>query len=223
MKKNIGGYKVADADLKTVSNISLFNNKNVYSGPAYKFIGVVFNSNIIIEYENEMYIIDQRVANERILYEKIKNNYYSEGDKDSQLMLLPDVIDLTHKQMGIAKDNINLFKKAGFDVEIFGENTIKLTGVPSICIDLDTRQLFIDTLDEINTVARTATKEIEEKFIETIANKTAEKTKIALTEPEVNGLMNNLLSLNNPFSCPDGKQAAIKMSRADIEKKFSRR
>ena len=222
-EKDMGGIKVADADLKTVSNISLFNNKSVFSGPAYKFIGVVFNSNIIIEYENEMYIIDQHVANERIMYEKVKNNYYKDGDKDSQLMLLPDVIDLNHKQMGIAKDNINLFKKAGFDVEIFGENTVKLTGVPSLCIDLDTRQLFLDTLDEINTVARTATKEIEEKFIETIASKTAEKAKIAVTEPEVNGLMNSLLSLKDPFVCPDGKQAAIKMSRADIEKKFSRR
>ena len=217
------GYTFEDSDFKDVKNISLFNNKEVFSTPAYKFIGVVFNSNIIIEYENEMYIIDQRVANERILYEKIKNNYYNDSEKDSQLMLLPDVIELSHKQMGIAKDNINLFKKAGFDIEIFGENTIKLTGVPSICIDLDTRQLFLDTLDEINTVARTATHEIEEKFIETIASKTAEKAKTALTEPEVNGLMSNLLNLQNPFTCPNGKEAAIRMSRVDIEKKFSRR
>ena len=217
------GYTFEDKDFKDVKNISLFNNKEVFNTPAYKFIGVVFNSNIIIEYENEMYIIDQRVANERILYEKIKKNYYSETEKDSQLMLLPDVIELSHKQMGIAKDNINLFKKAGFDVEIFGENTIKLTGVPGICIDLDTRQLFLDTLDEVNTVARTATQEIEEKFIETIASKTAEKAKIALTEPEVNGLMHNLLTLQDPFTCPNGKQAAIRMSRVDIEKKFSRR
>ena len=217
------GYTFEDKDFKDVKNISLFNNKEVFNTPAYKFIGVVFNSNIIIEYENEMYIIDQRVANERILYEKIKKNYYSETEKDSQLMLLPDVIELSHKQMGIAKDNINLFKKAGFDVEIFGENTVKLTGVPGICIDLDTRQLFLDILDEVNTVARTATQEIEEKFIETIASKTAEKAKIALTEPEVNGLMHNLLTLQDPFTCPNGKQAAIRMSRVDIEKKFSRR
>ena len=223
VEEDKGGYKLTESELKTVQNMSLFNNESMFSGPVYKFIGIVFDSNIIIEYENEMYIIDQRVANERILYEKIKKNYYSDSEKDSQLMLLPDIIELSHKQMGIAKDNLNLFKKAGFDLEVFGENTIKLTGVPSICIDLDTRQLFLDILEEVNTVARTAAKEIEEKFIQTIAAKTAETASIALTEAEVNTLMQNLLTLQNPFTCPDGKQAAIKMSKADIEKKFSRR
>jgi len=223
VEEDKGGYKLTESELKTVQNMSLFNNKSMFSGPVYKFIGIVFDSNIIIEYENEMYIIDQHVANERILYEKIKKNYYSDSEKDSQLMLLPDIIELSHKQMGIAKDNLNLFKKAGFDLEVFGENTIKLTGVPSICIDLDTRQLFLDILEEVNTVARTAAKEIEEKFIQTIAAKTAETASIALTEAEVNTLMQNLLTLQNPFTCPDGKQAAIKMSKADIEKKFSRR
>ncbi len=223
VEEDKGGYKLTDEELKTAKNISLFNNKETFSVPVYKYIGLVFDSNIIIEYENEMYIIDQRVANERIMFEKIKKNYYSEGEKDSQLMLLPDIIELSHKQMGIAKDNLNLFKKAGFDLEVFGENTIKLTGVPSMCIDLDTRQLFIDTLEEINTVARTATKEIEEKFIETIARKTAEKAPVANTEAEVNNLLQNLLVLDNPFTCAGGNQAAIRMSKADIEKKFSRR
>ena len=223
VEEDKGGYKLTDEELKTAKNISLFSNKETFSVPVYKYIGLVFDSNIIIEYENEMYIIDQRVANERILFEKIKKNYYSEGEKDSQLMLLPDIIELSHKQMGIAKDNLNLFKKAGFDLEVFGENTIKLTGVPSMCIDLDTRQLFIDTLEEINTVARTATKEIEEKFIETVSRKTAVKAPFSKTEAEVNCLLQNLLVLDNPFTCAGGNQAAIRMSKADIEKKFSRR
>ena len=68
--------------------------------------------------------------------------FYNENEKDSQMMLLPDIITLNHKQMDIARDNMMLFKKAGFEVEEFGDNTIKLSGVPSICIELDTKELF---------------------------------------------------------------------------------
>jgi DNA mismatch repair protein MutL len=138
-------------------------------------------------------------------------------------MLLPDIITLTHKEMDIAKDNMEMFEKAGFALEEFGENTIKLTGVPNICIDLDTRELFLETLDEINTVARTAKQEIEEKFIATVACKAAVKANMALTKEEVESLMDQLLVLPNPFTCPHGRPTAIKMSKTDIEKKFSRR
>lgn len=125
--------------------------------------------------------------------------------------------------MGIAKDNIKLFEKAGFTLEEFGENTIKISGVPNICIDLETKELFLETLDEINTVARTAKQEIEEKFIATLACKSAVKANMALTKQEVDNLMKELLLLPNPFTCPHGRPTAIKMSKIDIEKKFSRR
>ena len=138
-------------------------------------------------------------------------------------MLLPDIINLTARQMGIAKDNMDLLKKAGFDAEEFGENTIKLSGVPSICIDLDTKQLFLDILEEINTVARTAKNEIEEKLIATIACKAAKRVGYALTEQEVDSLMQELLSLPQPFNSPNGEPTAIRMSKMEIEKKFSRR
>ena len=187
----------------------------------YKFIGIAFSSYIIAEIENELYIINQQSVNERIMYEGIKKNYYND-EKDSQMMLLPDIITLTHKQMDIAKDNMELFKKAGFELEEFGDNTIKLSGVPSICINLDTKELFIESLDAINTVARTAKREIEEKFIATIANKVAEKIKKALTFEEVDSLMQKLLVLDQPFSCPQGKSIAIKLSEYEIEKKFSK-
>lgn len=189
----------------------------------YKFIGIAFNTYIILEIEKELYILDQHAAHERIMYEKVKKNYYSEEEKDSQLMLLPDVITLTHKEMDIARDNLDKFQKAGFVLEEFGENTIKLTGVPNICLDLDTKELFLETLDEINTVARTAKQEIEERFIATIACKAAVKANMALTEAEVTSLLDQLLKLPNPFTCPHGRPTAIKLSKTDIEKKFARR
>ena len=216
-------YKVESEELKTAENVSLFEKIPQSATPEYKFIGIAFSTYIIIEMNNELYIIDQHAAHERIMYEKIKANYYSDTNKDSQLMLLPDVINLSHKDMQIAKDNMEIFEKAGFVLEEFGENTIKLSGVPTVCLELDTKELFLETLDEINTVARTAKQELEEKFIATVACKAAVKANMALTREEVDNLMKQLLVLPNPFTCPHGRPTAIRMTKNDIEKKFSRR
>ncbi len=223
VEEEASGYKFNTDDLKTVENMSIFEKNEEGQAPNYKFIGIAFSTFIIIELDKELYIIDQHAAHERIMYEKVKKNYYSETDKDSQLMLLPDIINLSHRDMEIAKDNMDVFRKAGFVLEEFGENTIKLTGVPNVCIDLDTKELFLETLDEINTVARTAKQEIEEKFIATVACKAAVKANMALTREEVDNLMKQLLILPNPFTCPHGRPTAIKMTRYDIERKFSRK
>ena len=204
-------------------NISVFEQTEEFKKPKYKFIGIVFKTYIILEIENEMYILDQHAAHERIMYEKVKKNYYNDNNKDSQMLLLPDIITLTHKEMDIAKDNMKMFEQAGFSLEEFGENTIKLTGVPTVCIDLDTKELFLETLDEINTVARTAKQEKEEKFIATVACKAAVKANMALTKEEVESLMDKLLQLPNPFTCPHGRPTVIKMSKYDIERKFARK
>ena len=204
-------------------NISMFEGQEKLKKPAYKFIGIAFKTYIILEMNDEMYILDQHAAHERIMYEKVKKNFYSDTNKDSQMLLLPDVITLTHKEMNIAKDNIKMFEQAGFTLEEFGENTIKLTGVPTVCIDLDTKELFLETLDEINTVARTAKQEKEEKFIATVACKAAVKANMALTTEEVESLLDKLLALPNPFTCPHGRPTAIKMTKYDIERKFARK
>ena len=205
-------------------NVSVFEGESSYATkPAYKYIGIAFNTYIIIEMKSDLYIIDQHAAHERIMYEKIKQNYYSNNTKDSQLMLLPDIITLTHKEMGIYRDNKEMFQRAGFAVEEFGENTVKLSGVPNVLIDLENKDLFLETLDEINTVARTAKQEIEEKFIATVACKAAVKAHMVLEKQEVTQLLDKLLQLPNPFTCPHGRPTAIKMTRNDIEKKFSRR
>ena len=208
-----------------VENTNLFDNveEDYKYKTQYKFIGIVFNTYIIFEMNDEMYIMDQHAAHERIMFEKVKKNYYSDESKDSQLMLLPDIITLTHKEMDIARENMGLFRKAGFIIEEFGENTVKISGTPSICIDLDTRELFLETLDEINSVARTAKQEKENKFLATIACKSAVKAHMVLTKEEVESLMDELLKLTNPFTCPHGRPTVIKMSKYEIERKFERK
>ncbi|MBR2744710.1 MAG: DNA mismatch repair endonuclease MutL [Clostridia bacterium] len=214
---NITGRVVSDVALENANDITTFNSGSIFSKVKYKFIGFIFTDYIVIEINDMMYILDQHAVNERIIYEKIKRD----KDKDSQVMLLPDIIELTPKQMDIAMENIGLFKNAGFDVEEFGENTVRLTGVPGICIDLDTKELFLEILDEINTVARIARDEVEDKFAATVAKKAAKKAKIALSFEEADELMQKLLNMENPFVSPQGKTIAIKLSQAEIEKKFS--
>lgn len=223
-KKEVEEQVESASDIIKGENLSVFEDSAVYqTKPSYKYIGIAFKTYIILEMNDDLYIMDQHAAHERIMYEKVKKNFYSQTEKDSQLMILPDVITLSHKEMGIAKDNLELFEKAGFMLEEFGENTIKISGTPSICLDLDTKELFLETLDEINTVARTAKQEIEEKFIATVACKAAVKAHMALTREEVESLLDQLLLLPNPFTCPHGRPTVIKMTKIDIEKKFARR
>ena len=204
-------------------NMNVFEGEEEIKEIQYRFLGIAFSTYIIIEIKNEMYIIDQHAAHERIMYEKVKANYYSDSEKDEQFLLLPDVITLTHKEMIIARENIEMFEKAGFSFEEFGDNTIKLMSVPSMCEQLNTKQLFLDILDEIDTVAVTARQEKEDKFIATVACKAAVKAKMKLDEKEVENLMEKLLELPNPFTCPHGRPTAIKMTKYDLEKKFNRR
>ena len=216
--------KIDNKTLKQVENISVFEEKESYNNiPNYKFIGALFSTYIVIEIKDEVYIIDQHAAHERVMYEKVKKNFYSNMKKDSQIMLLPDIIELSHKEKSIVKENTELFKKAGFIIEEFGDNTIRLIGVPSLCMDLDTKELFLEILDEIDTVAITAKQEKEDKFISTIACKAAVKANMKLTKEEVDILMRQLLVLPNPFTCPHGRPTAIKMTRYDIERKFNRK
>ena len=216
--------EIKDINLTGGKNLSVFDSKDVFKNKMnYKFIGIIFSTYIILEIENEMYILDQHAAHERIMYEKVKKNFYSDEAKDCQLMLLPDIITLTHKEMDIARENYEMFEKAGFELEEFGDNTIKLTGVPNMCMDLDTKELFMEILDAIDTVAITAIQEKEEKFIATIACKSAVKANMALSREEVDALMSELLKLPNPFTCPHGRPTAIRMTKTEIEKKFSRR
>ena len=217
--------KNEDVNLKPIEGekVSLFENKdNDIKKPHYNYVGIAFKTYIIFTINDEMYMMDQHAAHERIMFEKVKANYYNDVDKDSQLMLLPDIITLSNKEMGIFRDNKELFNKAGFTVDEFGDNTVKLTGVPEFCLDFDTRSLFLETLDEMDTVARTAKQELEYKFLATVACKSAVKAHMALSKEEVDSLFEQLYKLPNPFSCPHGRPTVIKMTKTDIEKKFSR-
>lgn len=191
--------------------------------PEYKIIGVAFNTYIILQLEDDVYILDQHAAHERVLYEKVKQNFYKDGGNEVQMLLLPDVLNLSKKDMRMVHNNKKLFEQSGFDIEEFGEDSIKINGVPVICYDMNTKDLFMDILDGLDITNRTNKQDIEEKFIATVACKAAVKGNMYLDENEIRSLLDELLQLESPFTCPHGRPTAIRITRNEIERKFGRR
>ena len=191
--------------------------------PEYKILGVAFSTYIILQLEDDMYIIDQHAAHERVLYEKVKENFYKDGGKESQMLLLPDILELSKHDMRTVRDHIDLFENAGFCIEEFGENTIRISSVPTICFEMDTKSLFVDILDGFDITNRTTKQDLEQKFLSTVACKAAVKAGMSLDEREIRGLLDQLLLLENPFTCPHGRPTAIRITKNEIEKKFGRK
>ena len=203
----------SDADIKTEDTNIIRESKRKIE---YKFLGISFKTYIVIQIKNDIFFIDQHAAHERILYEQIKNNYKNNISHNTQMSLIPEVYELKHNEVEFIKENMDLFTHIGFDLEFFGENSIKVNGIPDIEYRGKTKNIFFDILDEMMSSNRTIFKDIEERFIATVACKAAVKAGMDLTEKEVDYLIQNLLNLNNPYTCPHGRPTAIKFNKDDI-------
>ena len=188
----------------------------------YKKLGIAFDKYVLIEVKNEIFMVDSIVASEKILFDILRERYYSEND-DRQELLIPDVIELTTKQLYIARESREMLYKAGFEFEEFGDNTIKLTSVPEICEKLNTKKLFGNILDGLEGIAIIDIEEKEQKFIATIAETAVDNEIIDLDEETADKILEDLFMLDNPLEEFDGKNVALKMSKDDMEKRFSRK
>ena len=217
-KLDVYSYKSQNNIFENINDIE--EKANI---PDYKIIGAAFSTYILLQLDDEIYILDQHAAHERVLYEKVKQNFYKDGGKDIQMLLMPDILELSKKDMRTVMDHLALFEQSGFVIEEFGDNTIKIMGVPVICYEMNTKDLFLDILDGIDITNRTTTQEVEEKFLSTVACKAAIKANMSLEEREIRGLLDQLLLLENPFTCPHGRPTAIRITKLEIEKKFGRK
>ena len=202
---------------KNDTPVELINRENQRE-IEYKYVGILFRTFIIIEIGEDMFLIDQHAGHERILYEQIKENYKNHIQNNSQLMLIPEVYNLSHKEIEFVKENIELFRNTGFDIELFGEDSVKISGIPDIEYKVNKSRMFLDVLDEMLTTERTAIKDVEERFIATVACKAAVKANMDLTRQEVDSLIQRLLKLKNPFTCPHGRPTTIKFSKKELFK-----
>ena len=187
----------------------------------YKYLGISFRTFITAEIDNDIYLIDQHAAHERLLYEQIKANYKQTKTNNTQMLLIPDIVNLTNKEIQFIKEHIEFFNNTGFDIELFGDNSVKVMGVPDISYKYSSKNIFLDILDEMVNNERSTIKDVEERFIATVACKAAVKANMDLKKEEVDWLINDLLILKNPYTCPHGRPTTIKISKEELVKKFS--
>ena len=225
IKTEVGKIESVDNILEEKESPKLENIKEVSQTKEpiyYKYVGQVFDTYIIIQIGEKMYIIDQHAAHERLLYEQIKANYFSKNS-NSQILLLPILVELTQKEMDAVNENQEILKNVGFEFENFGDRTIKISGVPNIGYDLDYKGVFLDTIDEILGANKTYRGSKEDRFIATLACKAAVKGNMNLSYKEQIALLDDMVKLDNPFNCPHGRPTAFEISRYEIERRFLRK
>ncbi|CAK7044309.1 DNA mismatch repair endonuclease MutL [Tissierella carlieri] len=184
-------------------------------------IGVIFNTYILADdkVNEKLYFIDQHAAHERVMYEKYLEEYSNENIIAQQL-LIPEIAELTNSEMSDFLENISIFKKLGFDIEEFGNNSVVIRSVPLVFGVPNIRELFYDLLDNINNIKSNYDTKLEK--IMKLACTKAVKSGDHMSEIEMFSLFEQLKRCNNPHSCPHGRPTVLEMSKTDIEKAFLR-
>ena len=214
-----------------IENNSLhkFINKNFIDVPIiekniidnHKYIGQVFNTYILFEYDDKFYIVDQHAAHEKINFEKIMNEY-KEGKVLSQSIYPSIIIRLNDEEYVAVEKNLKEFNNAGFEIEIFGDRDIKVDAVPYAIFNIASRELLMDMIDSfVDTNNREEYGSIVEK-IASISCKKAIKANHELNDIEAKELIKKLFSLKNPYNCPHGRPTTISLSKTEFEKRFGR-
>lgn len=188
----------------------------------YRLIGQVFKTYWMIEYNEELYIIDQHAAHEKVLYEKTIRNW-KDKSFDVQYVSPPIVLTLSMQERELLENNLDKFTEIGFELEAFGSDSYAIRGVPANLFSIAKRELFIDMLDELSSSIDSHM--IHERITDKIASmscKAAVKGNNNLSASEVDALIKQLLELENPFHCPHGRPTIISISKTEMEKKFKR-
>ena len=209
---------ISKLDIKE-RNESIFSKKEEEKN--YRIVGVAFSTYVIIEQNDELYIIDQHAAHERVMYEKLLKKV-REGIKNKQILMIPEVVEVKNNELDIIKTNIELFNQAGFELEEFGGNSVKISAVPSEITGIAIKDLFLELLDSLQKESGVIENDKVEYFIFTMACKAAVKANMNLNIVEIEALISEMMKLENPFTCPHGRPTAIRMTKYELEKKFKR-
>lgn len=188
----------------------------------HRIIGQVFDTYWLIEYHEELYIIDQHAAHERVLYEKTLKSL-KDREYTSQYLSPPLVVNLSMQEEQTLKEHMGVFTSIGFEIEEFGSATYAIRAVPDNLFSIAKKELFIEMLDTLTDGIRqsVAPDMIAEK-VASMSCKAAVKGNARLSGREVEVLIGELLQLENPYHCPHGRPTIIAMTKRELEKKFKR-
>lgn len=187
----------------------------------FSIIGQLFNTYWLIEFEDKLYIIDQHAAHEKVLYEKTMARLANK-DFTSQRISPPIVMTLDARECEMLEKYRPQIEQFGYEVEHFGGKEYMISAIPDNLFNIDMKDLFIEMLDDFSNATGRQTPDIITEKVASMSCKAAVKGNDKLTLPEINKLIDELLSLDNPYNCPHGRPTIISMSKYEIEKKFKR-
>lgn len=187
----------------------------------FSIIGQLFKTYWLIEFEDKLYIIDQHAAHEKVLYEKTMARLANK-DFTSQRISPPIVMTLDARECEMLEKYRPQIEQFGYEVEHFGGKEYMISAIPDNLFNIDMKDLFIEMLDDFSNATGRQTPDIITEKVASMSCKAAVKGNDKLTLPEINKLIDELLSLDNPYNCPHGRPTIISMSKYEIEKKFKR-
>ena len=214
----------APKDGQTPGQMSLFGEKllSPQAAQTYRIIGQVFETYWLVEFQDNLYIIDQHAAHERVLYERTLAGMKTR-DFTSQMISPPIILNLTMPEAQLLETYMDQFTRIGFQIEEFGQDSYAVRGVPDNLFSIARKDLLMEMIDSLSDEIYTglASDLIDEK-IASMSCKAAVKGNMHLSAKEMEALIGELLKLENPYHCPHGRPTIIAMSRRELEKKFKR-
>lgn len=188
----------------------------------YKLIGQVFDTYWIVQYQDSLYIIDQHAAHERVLYERTLKGMKTR-EFTSQYLSPPIILSLSMQEAELLKENMDRFARIGFEIEPFGGEEYAVRAVPDNLFGIAKKELLMEMIDDLaDGISSSMTPELIDEKVASMSCKAAVKGNNRLSAQEVNALIGELLTLDNPYHCPHGRPTIIAMTKRELEKKFKR-
>lgn len=187
----------------------------------HRLIGQLFDTYWLVQFEDNFYIIDQHAAHEKVYYERFVKLFQSQNIQ-SQYVSPPLIVSLSLEEENLLKANEKYFRDFGFEIEPFGGREYSISAVPSSLLGMTEEELFLEMLDHLTADGSKDAFEIFASRLATMACKAAVKGNHSMSPQEADKLIDELLTLENPYNCPHGRPTIIAMSKTEIEKKFKR-
>jgi DNA mismatch repair protein MutL len=205
------------------SQMNLFEERllSVDNRSRYHIIGQVFDTYWMVQFEDKLFIIDQHAAHEKVKYERLMKQF-REKQVASQSLMPPVIVSLSAQEELVLLEYREIFEGLGFEVEAFGGREYALRSVPVDLYGCSEREMFLEVLDELDTGVSHGSYSVIEEKIASMSCKAAVKGNNRLSTAEAKELIDELLTLENPYNCPHGRPTIITMSRYEMDKKFKR-
>lgn len=205
------------------TQLNLFEEKllSVNAKDEYRILGQIFDTYWLIAFHDKLFIMDQHAAHEKVKYERLYKELQNK-EVSSQMLNPPVILTLTGKEEQLLKEQMPAFEELGFEIEEFGSGSYAIRSMPSDLYGCSEKELFTDILDELGENPMKGSPEVVLNKLASMACKAAVKGNNKLSHEEAESLIDELLTLENPYHCPHGRPTIISMSKYEIEKKFKR-